>query len=149
MVDIGISRMIKKLLWYPGLTKYRELEWSNILHDVAVVSKRYRPEDDQRGVGIGIGTAMENIPIGTSLGFSLSRYETHEITFHGKETTFTLDNEELYNSFRDGDRARVAYRNLIQLTYDYVSPDFNTIQLIDITPLGHYQFVGAEKLEYG
>ncbi len=138
--------ILKKIGHWFELTKEIKTELSDILYDIATVSKDYQPEDNQMGTGIALGTATGNIGMGVALGSAMSEDEEYKIRLKGSKVTIDLDDRQIYEQFENGDQVRLAYRETQRVTSDYIPPNFERKQEIERV-LSDPRFVSAEKLE--
>lgn len=136
--------LLRRLGWTLGFTKDVREELSELLYEIAVVSKDYEPENDQRTTGMLAGAAAGNPAAGLAIGILMSEDEEYNITFKSPKASFSFDDEELFSRFQRGDRVKVGYREVRKVTYDYVPPNFNEKKPIERTLAG-YKFESAEK----
>lgn len=137
-----LKRIARKLGW----TEEKKKELSDILSETATVSKNYTPRKDNLATGVALGTAMGNTAMGLALGSAMSHSERYEISFNGDKTYFSFDDEELYEQFQDGEKAKISYREAWEEIYDYIPPDFEYKRFITKKFSGH-RFINAEKLK--
>ncbi len=137
---------LKKLGYTLGLTEEKRTELSEILYDVAKVSRKYDPVDDQMATGLAIGEGMGDLSTGVALGSGMSTPAHYNVKFTGEKVTLALDNEEIFKRFASGDTVRLSYREILQVTSNYVPPDFSKKQALDSVLQG-YRFVDAGKID--
>jgi len=123
----------------------RNIELSDLLSDTAVVYKTFQSGDDQTGSGFVLDSASGSLGFGLAFGSSMSRSERYDIKFKGGKVTISLDNRGLFEKFSNGDCVRLDYKEGHWVTRDYVRPNFDEKQVVDVVFSGNY-FVDAEKL---
>jgi hypothetical protein len=131
------------ILTIAGCKEYRT-ELSDVMHDEAVVTKQYVPDDDQTGTGLALGVAMDNIPVGVALGSSMSSPAKYIVHLHGKKVSFQFDSKSMYDSVNERENVRVNYREVYRNAFEDLNKDGNK-ELVG-RMLVDYKFVNAEKL---
>ena len=132
--------------WKLGLTKETKTELSGIIYGTAIVtSKKHKKWEGNSALDLTAGNAYPNLAMGNPhLGLA-TNYEEYKITLKGKTIHFDLDNKELFNSLKPGDKVRLGYKEVCENTYDYVLPNLNNKFLIHGI-LTEYRFVSAKRI---
>jgi len=104
-------KIIKRIGRRIGATKDYQSRLSDIITESGeIIDKKHTQE-----------TSIDNTGF---LGNYVKVPEKYEVTIRGKESQFTVDDENLFNEFNVGDKGRLSYRKATVVTYDFVPPNF-------------------------
>lgn len=122
---------IKRLGWKLGLTKEKRQELSDVICVEDKVAKKEK---------------VPNLFAYGSAEWFAAGGDKCCVTLAGSNVSFTLNPWHELNSYNEGEKVRVAYREVHTITLDYVPPDFEAKKAVE-RKLAGYELVKTEKIE--